>query len=113
MKTETIAGLDIGTTKTCAVVATSTPAGIEIIGVGEAPSSGLRKGVITDLDETVRWIKAATKRAERMAGVHISHVYVGVTGEHVRSSNNRGVVAVSSEEREVVQGDVRRCVGAR
>lgn len=112
MKTETIAGLDIGTTKTCAVVATSTPAGIEIIGVGEAPSSGLRKGVITDLDETVRSIEAATERAERMAGVHISHVYVGVTGEHVRSSNNRGVVAVSSEEREVVQGDVRRCVDA-
>ena len=73
----TIAGLDIGTTKTCAVVATSTPDGLDIIGVGEAPSTGLRKGVITDLEETVRAIEAATERAERMAGVHISHVYVG------------------------------------
>ncbi len=112
MKNETIAGLDIGTTKTCAVVATSTPAGVEIIGVGEAPSSGLRKGVITDLDETVKSIEAATERAERMAGVHISHVYVGITGEHVRSSNNRGVVNVSGEDREVVAGDVRRVVDA-
>ena len=112
MKTETIAGLDIGTTKTCAVVATSTAAGVEIIGVGEAPSSGLRKGVITDLDETVKSIEAATERAERMAGVHISHVYVGITGEHVRSSNNRGVVAVSGEDREVISGDVRRVVDA-
>jgi cell division protein FtsA len=108
----TIAGLDIGTTKTCAVVATSTPEGLDIIGVGEAPSTGLRKGVITDLEETVRAIEAATEKAERMAGVHISHVYVGITGEHVQSTNNRGVVAISGEEREVVRGDVRRVVDA-
>ena len=108
----TIAGLDIGTTKTCAVVATATSAGLEIIGVGEAPSTGLRKGVITDLEETVRSIEAATEKAERMAGVHISHVYVGVTGEHVQSTNNRGVVAISGEDREVVRSDVKRCVDA-
>jgi cell division protein FtsA len=108
----TIAGLDIGTTKTCAVVATATAAGLEIIGVGEAPSTGLRKGVITDLEETVRSIEAATEKAERMAGVHISHVYVGVTGEHVQSTNNRGVVAISGEDREVVRSDVKRCVDA-
>jgi cell division protein FtsA len=108
----TIAGLDIGTTKTCAVVATATAAGLEIIGVGEAPSTGLRKGVITDLEETVRSIEAATEKAERMAGVHISHVYVGVTGEHVQSTNNRGVVAISGEDREVVRSDVRRVVDA-
>jgi len=107
-----IAGLDIGTTKTCAVVATSTPEGLDIIGVGEAPSLGLRKGVITDLEETVRSIEAATEKAERMAGVHISHVYVGVTGEHVHSQNNRGVVAISGEEREVARADVRRVVEA-
>jgi cell division protein FtsA len=112
LRNDTIAGLDIGTTKTCAVVATSTPAGLEIIGVGEAPSTGLRKGVITDLEETVRSIEAATERAERMAGVHISHVYVGVTGEHVHSTNNRGVVATSGDDKEVVAGDVRRVVDA-
>ncbi|MGP6190302.1 MAG: cell division protein FtsA [Vulcanimicrobiaceae bacterium] len=108
----TIAGLDIGTTKTCAVVAASTPEGLDIIGVGEAPSTGLRKGIITDLEETVRAIEAATEKAERMAGVHISHVYVGVTGEHVQSTNNRGVVAISGEDREVVRADVRRVVEA-
>ena len=92
---ETIAGLDIGTTKTCAVIATSGADGLEIIGVGEAPSTGMRKGVVTDLEETVRAIEAATEKAERMAGVHVSHVYVGVTGEHMQSTNNRGVVAVT------------------
>ena len=108
----TIVGLDIGTTKTCAVVATATPEGLDVIGVGEAPSTGLRKGVITDLEETVKSIEAATEKAERMAGVHISHVYVGVTGEHVQSTNNRGVVAISGEDHEVVRGDVKRCVEA-
>jgi cell division protein FtsA len=107
-----IVGLDIGTTKTCAVVATLSASGLDIIGVGEAPSSGLRKGVITDLEETVRSIEAATERAERMAGVHISHVYVGVTGEHVTSLNNRGVVAITGEDREVVRSDITRCVDA-
>ncbi|MBC5804153.1 MAG: cell division protein FtsA [Candidatus Eremiobacteraeota bacterium] len=108
----TVAGLDIGTTKTCAVVAASSPGGLEIIGIGEAPSTGLRKGIITDLEETVRSIEAATERAERMAGVNISHVYVGVTGEHVQSTNNRFVVAVRGEEREVVRGDVNRVIDA-
>jgi cell division protein FtsA len=112
MKHETIAGLDIGTTKTCTVVAANGPEGLEIIGVGEAPSTGMRKGVITDLEETVKAIETATERAERMAGVHISHVYVGITGEHVQSLNNRGIVAVSGEEREVIAADVRRVVEA-
>ena len=109
---ETIAGLDIGTTKTCAIVAASGPEGLEIIGVGEAPSTGMRKGVVTDLEETVRAIEAATEKAERMAGVHVSHVYVGVTGEHIQSTNNRGVVAVTGDDREVVGHDVKRVVDA-
>ncbi|MFN2459653.1 MAG: cell division protein FtsA [Candidatus Velthaea sp.] len=109
---DTIAGLDIGTTKTCAIVASSGPEGLEIIGIGEAPSTGIRKGVVTDLEETIRSIEAATEKAERMAGVHISHVYVGVTGEHVASTNNRAVVAVAGDEREVGAADVRRVVDA-
>jgi len=109
---ETIAGLDIGTTKTCAVVAASGPDGLEIIGVGEAPSTGMRKGVVTDLEATVHAIEAATEKAERMAGVHVSTVYVGVTGEHMHSTNNRGVVAVTGEDREVISNDVKRVVDA-
>ncbi|MBV8246523.1 MAG: cell division protein FtsA [Candidatus Eremiobacteraeota bacterium] len=112
MKHETVAGLDIGTTKTCAVVAAEGPSGLEIIGVGEAPSLGMRKGVVTDLDETIKSIEAAVEKAERMAGVHISDAYVAITGEHIRSTNNRGVVAVSGEDREVVPADVRRVVDA-
>ncbi|MGD0475053.1 MAG: cell division protein FtsA [Candidatus Velthaea sp.] len=109
---ETIAGLDIGTTKTCAIIAAIGPDGLEVIGVGEAPSLGMRKGVVTDLEETVRSIEAATERAERMAGVHVSHVYVGITGEHVTSSNNHAVVAVTGDGREVVASDIRRVVDA-
>ncbi len=109
---ETIAGLDIGTTKTCVVIATSGAEGVEIIGIGEAPSTGMRKGVVTDLEATVHAIEAATEKAERMAGVHVSHVYVGVTGEHVQSTNNRGVVAVTGEDREVINNDVKRVVDA-
>ena len=109
---DTIAGLDIGTTKTCAVIASNGPAGLEIIGVGEAPSLGMRKGVVTDLEETVRSIEIATERAERMAGIHVSHVYVGVTGEHVNSTNNHAVVAVAGEAREVGASDIRRVVDA-
>jgi cell division protein FtsA len=112
MKTvrDTVAGLDIGTTKTCAVVASVAPDGLHITGVGEAPSAGLRRGVITDLEETIRSVEAAMERAERMAGMQVSQVYVGVTGEHIQSTNNRGVVAISGEEREVAASDVRRCV---
>ena len=112
MKHETVAGLDIGTTKTCAVVASEGPNGLEIIGYGEAPSLGMRKGVVTDLDETIKAIESATEKAERMSGVHIQDVYVAITGEHIRSTNNRAVVAVQSEDREVGMTDVRRVVDA-
>ncbi|HZY99580.1 MAG TPA: cell division protein FtsA [Candidatus Baltobacteraceae bacterium] len=112
MKHETVCGLDIGTTKTCAVVAVDGPNGLEIVGVGEAPSMGMRKGVVVDLDETIKSIEAATEKAERMAGIHVGDVFVGITGDHIRSTNNRAVVAVSGEDREVSHVDVRRVVDA-
>jgi cell division protein FtsA len=112
MKHETVCGLDIGTTKTCMVVATNGPAGLEIVGFGEAPTLGMRKGVVVDLDETIKSIEAAAERAERMAGIHFSEAVVGITGDHIRSTNNRAVVAVSSEDREVTSGDVRRVIDA-
>ena len=112
MKHETVCGLDIGTTKTCAVVAVDGPSGLEIVGVGEAPSLGMRKGVVVDLEETIKSIEAATEKAERMAGVHVADVYVGITGDHIRSTNNRAVVATTSEDREVAHTDVRRVIDA-
>ncbi|MDQ2864676.1 MAG: cell division protein FtsA [Candidatus Eremiobacteraeota bacterium] len=112
MKHETVCGLDIGTTKTCAVVAVDGPNGLEIVGVGEAPSLGMRKGVVVDLEETIKSIEAATERAERMAGVHIGDVFVGITGDHIRSTNNRAVVATTNDDREVAHSDVRRVIDA-
>ncbi|MFZ0031065.1 MAG: cell division protein FtsA [Candidatus Cybelea sp.] len=112
MKHETVCGLDIGTTKTCTVVAVSGSAGLEIVGVGEAPSFGMRKGVVVDLEETIKSIEAATEKAERMAGLHFNEVFVGITGDHIRSTNNRAVVAVSGDDREVTASDVRRVVDA-
>ncbi len=112
MKHETVCGLDIGTTKTCTVVAVNGSAGLEIVGFGEAPSLGMRKGVVVDLEETIKSIESATEKAERMAGIHFNEVVVGITGDHIRSTNNRAVVAVSSDEREVRGGDVRRVVDA-
>src|ERR1700729_34734 len=112
MKHGTVCGLDIGTTKTCAVVAVEAAGGLEIVGVGEAPSLGMRKGVVVDLEETIKSIGAATEKAERMAGVHFNEVFVGITGDHIRSTNNRAVVAVTSEDREVTSGDVRRVIDA-
>jgi cell division protein FtsA len=112
-RSDVVCGLDIGTTKTAAVIATLGRDGpIDIIGFGVAPSSGLRKGVVTDLEETVKSIEAAMEAAERMAGVHVSHAFVGVTGEHVKSLNSHGIVAVSGEDREVGPLDVKRVVDA-
>ena len=112
MKQGTLCGLDIGTTKTCVVVAAEGPNGLEILGFGEAPSLGMRRGVVIDLEQTVKSIEAATEKAERMSGVHIEEAIVGITGEHVRSVNNRGVVSVSNEDREVEAIDVERVVDA-
>jgi cell division protein FtsA len=112
-RSDVICGLDIGTTKTASVIATVGRDGpIDIIGFGVAPSSGLRKGVVTDLEETVKSIEAAMENAERMAGLHVATAFVGVTGEHIKSLNSHGIVAVSGEDREVSPLDVKRVVDA-
>ena len=108
-----VTGLDIGTTKTAAVIANIGRDGtLDVAGFGVASSLGLRKGVVTDLEETVKSIETAVEVAERMAGRHVSSAWVGVTGEHVRSQNTHGIVAVSSDDREVSHADVRRVVDA-
>ena len=110
---ELIVGLDVGTTKVCAVAAVPRPGGgINIVGVGAAPSRGLRRGVVVNIDSTVEAIRQAVGEAEQMAGAEISAVYAGVAGGHIRSVNSRGVVAVSGKDREVSQVDVDRAVEA-
>ena len=112
-RSDVLAGLDIGTTKTAAVIASANRDGaIDIIGFGVAPSLGLRKGVVTDLEETVKSIETAVESAERMAGVSIQTAFVGVTGEHVKSLNTHGIVAVGGDDHEVAALDVKRVVDA-
>ncbi|MDH7602004.1 MAG: cell division protein FtsA [Armatimonadota bacterium] len=110
-----IAGLDIGTTKTCCVLAevdTETRA-IDIIGVGLTPSEGLKKGVVVDLDATTESIRAAVEKTQRMAGsVTIKSAVVSVTGEHISSLNSRGVVAITNPDREIRLADVERVIEA-
>ncbi|MCK9390416.1 MAG: cell division protein FtsA [Syntrophales bacterium] len=109
-KSNVIVGLDIGTTKTCAIVGEITDQGIDIIGIGSNPSEGLRKGVVVNIDSTVEAIKKAIEEAEHMSGCEIRAVYVGIAGGHIKSQNSLGIVAVKG--REVDDEDVQRAVEA-
>ncbi len=103
---EIIAGLDLGTTKVCAIVAEQTEEGLDIIGIGSVPARGLKKGVVVNIESTVQAIRAAVEQAETMAGVEINTVYAGVAGSHVRGMNQEGVAAIGN--REVAAEDVAR-----
>lgn len=105
-----VAGLDIGTTKVCAVIGARTEEGVEIVGVGTQPSHGLKKGMIIDLEATIDSIRKAVKEAERMADHQIETVYTGISGSHVKSLNSHGVIAVKN--REVKRTDIKRSIDA-
>ena len=108
-----VVGLDIGTTKICCVVGVIDDAGsINVVGLGEAPSKGLRKGVVVNLDATVDAIKAAVAEAELMAGVTVDSTTIGISGGHIRSFNSRGVVSVAAKDHTVSKDDVRRVMDA-
>src|SRR5580692_5610293 len=109
---EIVVGLDIGTTKVCAVVGEVAEDGITILGVGTVPCRGLRKGIVSNIDWTVRSIKEAIESAQTMAGVEIRTVYCGVAGSHIRSQGSDGVAAIAGGE--VTRADVERVLeGAR
>src|SRR5207247_5978337 len=106
-----IVGLDIGTHKICAIVAEITEEGrLDVIGIGQAESKGLRKGVVINLEATVESIKRVVEEAELMAGVEIGSAYVGIAGTHIRGFNSRGVIEVSSRNRLIEREDVRRAI---
>lgn len=107
-KENLIVGLDIGTTKICAIVASHTEEGLDIVGIGTTPSRGLRKGVVINIESTVEAIRKALHEAELMAGCEIKSVYAGIAGGHVLSFNSQGVIAIKN--REVTQDDVRRVI---
>ncbi len=110
-KENIIVGLDVGTTKICAVVGEVVEGNkIDIIGIGTSPSKGLRKGVVTNIESTVESIKKAVEEAELMAGVEINSVYAGIAGGHIKSFNSRGVIAIKNKE--VTHADINRVIDA-
>lgn len=110
-KSDLIVGLDIGTTKICAVVGELNESGlIDVVGAGLSVSTGLRKGVVVNIEQTAQSIRAAIEEAELMAGCEINTVYVGIAGSHISGINSHGVIAVKGGE--VSQEDVSRAIEA-
>lgn len=106
-----IVGLDIGTSKVVAIVGELNPDGdLEIIGIGSHKSTGLKKGVVVNIESTVQSIQRAVEEAELMAGCHIETVYVGIAGSHISSLNSHGIVAI--KDREVMEQDLERVIDA-
>ncbi|HCY88325.1 MAG TPA: cell division protein FtsA [Desulfobacteraceae bacterium] len=105
-----LVGLDIGTTKICAVVGEMLDEEVNIIGVGSHPSTGLRKGSVVNIESTVDSIKKAVEEAELMAGCDISSVYVGIAGNHIKGFNSHGIIAIKG--REITEADVERVIDA-
>lgn len=104
-----IAGLDIGTTKIAALIAdVPDDMRVNVVGVGLVPSKGLRKGTVVDIEQATESIVQAVEQAEHMAGRRIETVFVGITGEHIRSLNSKGMIAVTSPTREISREDVER-----
>ena len=106
-----VVGLDIGTSKVCAIVGeVGMDGSIEIIGIGFHPSRGLKKGVVVNIESTVQSIQRAVEEAELMAGCQIHSVYAGIAGSHIRSLNSHGIVAI--RDKEVSASDVDRVIDA-
>ena len=106
-----VAGLDIGSSRTTAIIAEAVgdfpnAASLKILGVGNARTAGMRRGVVSDIEETTQSIQKAMREAERMAGVQVDGVYAGIAGEHVEAMSSSGVVAVNGDE--VTRSDIER-----
>ncbi|MBL7073891.1 cell division protein FtsA [candidate division KSB1 bacterium] len=106
---EMIVGLDIGTTKVGVVIGEADDHdGVSIVGVGMSPTKGLRRGVVVNIDRTVQSIETAIEEAERTAGVEINSVFAGIAGDHIRSINSRGVIAISRSDRDPAHNEISR-----
>ena len=113
MASDILAGLDLGTTQTTAIVAEPTESGeLKILGLGSAPSRGIKKGVVVNLERTIQSIEEAVVAAEKQAEAEIGSVTVGIAGDHVKSINSRGVIAVRNPDGEITRGDVDRVIEA-
>src|SRR5256885_9777986 len=107
-----IPGLEMGSPKATAVIGQAMPADaksapyLKILGVGQARTTGLRRGIVSDIEETTRSIRKAVEDAERMAGTKVDTLYAGIAGEHVRAMISKGIVAVNGDE--ISKADVDR-----
>jgi cell division protein FtsA len=109
-KNSIVVGLDIGTSKVCAVVGEMTEHGVEVLGLGSHTSQGLRKGVVINIEATVNSVKKAIEEAALMAGCEIHTVFTSISGGHIKAFNSHGIVAVKNQE--VVQRDLERVIDA-
>ncbi|WP_058307902.1 cell division protein FtsA [Gracilibacillus massiliensis] len=109
---EILVSLDIGTSKIKVIIGEILGDSLNVIGVGTAKSLGMKKGAIVDIDETVHSIRAAVEQAERMVDIHIDQVLVGINGNHVQLQPCHGVVAVSSDNKEIAEEDIHRVMDA-
>ena len=111
-KSDLIVGLDLGTTKICAVVGdlSSEEGLVDVVGIGTSPSTGLRKGVVVNIEQTVQSIQKALEEAEMMAGCEIRSVYAGIAGSHIKGFNSHGIIAVKGGE--VTAKDIERVIDA-
>lgn len=107
-----IAGLDIGTSKISAVLAKSSSNGVQILGVGISPNNGVKKGVVVDIESTAAAIKQAIDQLQHMTNMEVNSVFINISGGHITLYENRGVVAVTAENREITGEDVKRVMMA-
>src|SRR5690606_35901246 len=111
MSERIIVGLDIGTTKVCAVVASITEnKNVNILGIGKAPSDGLNRGVVVNIEKTVNAIKSAVQQAELASGIQVRSVNVGIAGDHIRSLRSKGVITINNRDNEIKKEDVKRLI---
>jgi len=111
-KDKYLVGLDIGSTKTCVLLAEMDNESVRFLALGAAESKGLRKGLIVNLDATVSSIRRAAEEAESVANVPIEAAVIGVAGSHVRGVNSRGGISLGSRQRDIEREDVRRAIDA-
>ncbi len=109
MKNRILTAIDVGTTKTCTIIGEATDeGGIHVIGTGITPSKGMHKGLVVNINEAKETIRESVRKAEQTSGFKIESAYVGVTGRHVTSTNNRDVVSISRSDRLVRPDDLKR-----
>lgn len=111
-KRDILAAIDVGTTKTCTIMATASDSGLRVVGVGLTPSRGMHKGLVVNINEAKESIRESVRKAEQACNYKLESAFVGVTGRHVSSMNNRGVVSITRNDRRVRTDDLKRVLAS-